>query len=185
VIGDVSGKGPEAAALTSLTRHTLRTAALHDTTPSGNLAVLNRALLAESDTSRFSTVTYARICPGPEGLDVRIASAGHPPPLLVRPGGEVERLDVRGTVVGVIAEPEFPEVEVRLRPGESLLLYTDGVTELRTTDWDYGEQRLLQSVRAHAGESADAIADAVLRMAVEAQDGEPRDDIALLCVKQV
>ena len=184
VIGDVSGKGPEAAALTSLTRHTLRAAALHHTTPSANLAVLNRALLAESDTSRFSTVVFARLCPGEEGLEVKIASAGHPPPLLVRSGGVVERLELRGTIVGVVPDADFEDVTVRLVPGEVLLLYTDGVTELRTTEWQYGEQRLLETVQAHAGDGVEVIADAVLRMAVEAQAGEPRDDIALLCLKK-
>jgi serine phosphatase RsbU (regulator of sigma subunit) len=184
VIGDVAGKGPEAAAVTSLTRHTLRTAALHHTTPSANLAVLNRALLAEADTSRFSTVTYARMCTGPDGLDVTIASAGHPPPLLMRASGEVVRLELRGTVVGAIEDPEFTECELRLDRGEALLLYTDGVTELRTTEWAYGEDRLLELVQGHAGRSADEITDAVLRMAVDAQDGEPRDDIALLCLRK-
>src|SRR4051794_8798858 len=184
VIGDVSGKGPEAAAVTSLTRHTLRTSALHNSAPAANLAVLNRALLAETDTNRFCTVVYARICPGPDGLAVTIASAGHPPPLLIRPGGDVQRLEVRGTIVGAVPEPEFRECEIRLVPGEALLVYTDGVTELRTTEWEYGEARLLETARAHSDDSAEAIADAVLQMAVGAQEGEPRDDIALLCLKQ-
>jgi serine phosphatase RsbU (regulator of sigma subunit) len=183
VIGDVSGKGPEAAAVTSLTRHTLRTAALHHTTPSANLEVLNRALLAESDTSRFSTVVYARVCPGPEGIDVTIASAGHPPPLLVRPDGDVQRVEARGTIVGVVGDPEFSECRIGLEPGEALLLYTDGVTELRIFEWQ-GERRLAEIVAEHAGRSAEAIADVVLRMAVDASDGEPRDDIALLCLRR-
>ena len=184
VIGDVSGKGPEAAAVTSLTRHTLRTSALHNSAPAANLAVLNRALLAESDVNRFCTVVYARVCPGPDGLDVAMASAGHPPPLLIRPGGEVQRLELRGTIVGALEEPEFGECEVRLESGDALLVYTDGVIELRTTEWEYGERRLLEIASEYADRSADEIADAVLRMAVEAQDGEPRDDIALLCLKQ-
>jgi PAS domain S-box-containing protein len=183
VIGDVSGKGPEAAALTSLTRHTLRTSALHHDTPAANLGILNRALLAETDVNRFCTVVYTRVCPGPGGVDLTIASAGHPPPLLIRPDGDVEHLEMRGTIVGAIAEPEFAEHRVRLGPGEALLVYTDGVTELRTSEWQYGERRLAETVRAHAGGPAEEIVDAVLHMAVEAQDGEPRDDIALLCLK--
>src|SRR4051794_16123328 len=183
VIGDVSGKGPEAAALTSLTRHTLRTSALHHDTPAANLAVLNRALLAETDVNRFCTVVYTRVCPDSDGVDLTIASAGHPPPLLVRPGGDVEHLEVRGTIVGAIAEPEFTERRVRLGRGDALLVYTDGVTELRTQEWQYGERRLAETVRAHAGGTAEEIVDAVLHMAVDAQDGEPRDDIALLCLK--
>jgi phosphoserine phosphatase RsbU/P len=70
------------------------------------------------------------------------------------------------------------------QPGETLLLYTDGVIELRTTEWAYGEQRLLEVAREHAGDSADGLVDAVLRMAVDAQEGEPRDDIALLCLRR-
>jgi PAS domain S-box-containing protein len=184
VIGDVSGKGPEAAAVTSLTRHTLRTSALHNNEPAANLAVLNRALLAEADVNRFCTVVYARVCPGPDGLDVTIASAGHPPPLLIRPGGDVRQLETRGTIVGAIADAEFGECKVHLDRGDALLAYTDGVIELRTTEWQYGEARLLEVARAHADDSAEEIADAVLAMAVEAQDGEPRDDIAVLCLKQ-
>jgi sigma-B regulation protein RsbU (phosphoserine phosphatase) len=96
----------------------------------------------------------------------------------------VERVEVRGTIVGAVAEPEFGECEIRLERGDALLAYTDGVTELRTTEWQYGESRLLETARAQADATADEIADAVLRMAVEAQEGEPRDDIALLCLKQ-
>jgi PAS domain S-box-containing protein len=184
IIGDVSGKGPEAAAVTSLTRHTLRTSALHHNSPAANLAVLNRALLAESNVNRFCTVVYARACPRPDGLDMTVASAGHPPPLVVRPGGEVRRLEARGTIVGAVADAEFRECKVHLAPGDALLVYTDGVIELRTTEWEYGERRLLETVQAHTDDSAEAIVDEVLRMAVDAQEGEPRDDIALLCLKQ-
>jgi len=184
VIGDVSGKGPEAAALTSLTRHTLRTSALHHSSPAANLGVLNSALLAEVDTNRFCTVVYARVCPGADGLAMTIASAGHPPPLVLRPGGEVQPLEARGTIIGAVPRPHFSECEVRLERGEALLLYTDGVTELRTTEWQYGERRLQEMAAEHTDDSADAIVDAVLHMAVDAQAGEPRDDIALLCLKQ-
>ena len=86
--------------------------------------------------------------------------------------------------LGVLADPEFGECEVRLESGDALLVYTDGVIELRTTEWEYGERRLLEVASEYADRSADEIVDAVLRMAVEAQDGEPRDDIALLCLKQ-
>jgi PAS domain S-box-containing protein len=184
VIGDVTGKGPEAAALTSLTRHTLRTAALHHEEPAANLEVLNRALLAETATSRFSTVVYARLCPDGDGIAITLASAGHPPPILVRPDGSLERVEVRGTLVGAVPDPEFSERAIRLAQGELLLLYTDGVTELRTQEWRYGDDRLTELLRDHAGEPAAKVADAVLAMAIEAQDGEPRDDIALLCLRK-
>ena len=94
----------------------------------------------------------------------------------------MERVDARGTLVGAVPDPEFAQIELSLDDGDLLLLHTDGVTELRTTEWQYGEDRLTELLQAHAGQPPERVADAVLRMAVEAQDGEPRDDIALLCL---
>ncbi len=183
LIGDVSGKGPEAAALTSLTRHTLRTASLQHQSPAENLHVLNRALLADTTTTRFSTVLYARLCPGASGARVTVAGGGHPGPLILRAGGELERVDVRGTLVGGVADPEFGERDLRLEPGDLMLLYTDGVTELRTRDPLYGDRRLAETLRGLTGASAEQVVEEVRSMAVGLQDGPPRDDIAVLAIK--
>lgn len=183
LIGDVSGKGPEAAALTSLTRHTLRAASLQHSGPAENLRVLNRALLADTDTTRFSTVLYARLRPSQDGTLVTLASGGHPGPLVLRADGALERVDVRGTLIGGVSDPAFEEHEVRLGRGDLMLLYTDGVTELRTRDPQFGERRLAETLGGLCGASAVRVADAVERMAVELQDGPPRDDIALLAVR--
>lgn len=183
LIGDVSGKGPEAAALTSLTRHTLRAASLQHSGPAENLRVLNRALLADTDTTRFSTVLYARLRPSQDGTLVMLASGGHPGPLVLRADGALERVDVRGTLIGGVSDPAFEEHEVRLGRGDLMLLYTDGVTELRTRDPQFGERRLAETLGGLCGASAVRVADAVERMAVELQDGPPRDDIALLAVR--
>ena len=92
MIGDVSGKGAEAAAVTALARHTLRTAALHHDEPAANLAVLNRALLAERGTE-FCTVVCARAAPRRRTARRGARHGGHPPPLVVRAGGGVERVE--------------------------------------------------------------------------------------------
>ncbi|HYM59119.1 MAG TPA: SpoIIE family protein phosphatase [Solirubrobacteraceae bacterium] len=183
VIGDVSGKGPEAAALTSLTRHTLRAASLQHSGPAENLRMLNRALLADTDTTRFSTVLYARLRPSEDGTLVTLASGGHPGPLVLRADGALERVDARGTLIGGVSDPTFEEHEVRLEHGDLMLLYTDGVTELRTRDPQFGERRLAETLGGLRAASAAQVADSVERMAVELQDGPPRDDIALLAVR--
>jgi len=187
LIGDVSGKGPEAAALTSLTRHTLRTAGMGGNgflpSPIESLSILNRALLADTTTTRFSTVLYARVCPGEDGALLTLASGGHPDSLVLRADGTLERIDVRGTLVGGVIDPEFKERDVRLRHSDLLLAYTDGVTELRTRDPLYGDRRLEETLRGLAGASAEQVVEEVRQMAVELQDGPPRDDIAVLALR--
>jgi PAS domain S-box-containing protein len=184
LIGDVSGKGPEAAAITSLSRHTLRAAALRDGTPVENLSLLNDALLNQADSGlRFCTVLYARLCPGDNEALLTLSNGGHLPPLLVRARGTVEEIAIPGTLVGALREPRFEERDVRLGPGELLLLYTDGVVELRGEDAAAGERRLRDVLAAHAGAPAATVVEAVARMAVDRQAGEPRDDIAILALR--
>ena len=186
VIGDVSGKGAEAAALTSLTRHTLRAASLRALAPRENLELLNRALWSQLDPGgRFCTVLYARICPSAEGATVTLATGGHLPPAILRAGGRVERLQLRGAIVGGLREPDFGERDIQLGPDDLLLLFTDGVTEIRSPEgWgDAGDRALEEVLSAHRGAPADEIVAAVEARAVELQGGEPRDDIALLAVR--
>jgi serine phosphatase RsbU (regulator of sigma subunit) len=184
VVGDVTGKGAEAAALTSLTRHTLRAGALRGATASENLELLNTALWSQSHTDgRFASVVYSRLCPSARGVTVTVASGGHPPPLVLRVSGEVEEVRTSGTLVGALRDGRFTELDVKLAPGDLLLLYTDGVTEVRRRDVAFGERALRDVLAAHAGASADEVVAAVERSAVELQDGEPRDDIAVVAVR--
>jgi serine phosphatase RsbU (regulator of sigma subunit) len=184
VIGDVSGKGAKAAALTALTRHTLYAAALRDSSPARNLAFLDEAMRGRAHgLVAFSTVLYARVCPGRDSTVLRLASGGHPPPLVLRADGRVERLELSGTLVGVLEEARFDEREARLRPGDLLLLYTDGAVELRRRDLGFGERELESVLRGHAGRSAEQVVDAVARRIEELQDGTPRDDVALLALR--
>ncbi|HEX5782978.1 MAG TPA: SpoIIE family protein phosphatase [Solirubrobacteraceae bacterium] len=184
VVGDVSGKGAPAAALTALARYSLRmTARMHDD-PAANLALLNRAFYEDTQGYDFCSVVYARICPGEDGVDVRFANGGHLPPLLVRVDGSIEAIEGgRGTLVGAIADATFEEATLSLQPGEILLLYSDGVTEVRMSDVGLGERELRAALAAHAGGSAQELVTEIARRAVELQSGTPRDDIALLAIK--
>jgi PAS domain S-box-containing protein len=185
VIGDVSGKGAEAAAVTSLTRHTLRAASLRETGPRQTLELLNDALLAQPDPAgRFCTVLLGRTTSAPGGgVDLTLATGGHLPPMIVRVGGRVERIQLRGSIVGGFDRPHFGQREVHLDPGDVLVTFTDGVTEVRSREPDLGEEALEEVLRAHRGEAVEDIVAAIEARAVELQAGEPRDDIALLALR--
>lgn len=184
LIGDVCGKGAEAAALTSLARHGLRTLARDDPTPSRVLAELNDVIVRERGLEpRFSTVAYARLAPVGGGVGVTVASAGHPLPLVVRSDGRVEPLGRPGTLLG-----PFPEVRVHdrseaLRPGDAIVLYTDGVTEARRAGELFGDARLRDLLSAHAGAGADELAGAIEGAVVGFHGGPLADDLAVLVVR--
>jgi PAS domain S-box-containing protein len=183
VIGDVSGKGAEAAALTALTRHTLYAAALRETSPARNLAFLDEVMRKRRrGGASFSTVLYVRVCPGLDSTALTLASGGHPPGLILRADGTVERVEAPGTLVGVLENAHFEERSARLSPGDLLLLCTDGAIELRR-DMSFGEQQVEQALRRHAGMPAQDVVDAVARRIDELQDGSPRDDVALLALR--
>jgi serine phosphatase RsbU (regulator of sigma subunit) len=183
IIGDVSGKGAEAAGLTALTRHTLRTAALLGSEPAADLALLNRAMLGESGR-HFCTVVCGRLRPHAGGLDCWFANGGHLPPLLLRRDGTVEETRARlGPLVGSFSDARYEEVALRLEPEDLLVLYTDGVTEVSRREAMRGERELRAAVAACAGRSAEEVVDAVERRAMDLLGGRPRDDMALLAVK--
>jgi serine phosphatase RsbU (regulator of sigma subunit)/CHASE3 domain sensor protein/putative methionine-R-sulfoxide reductase with GAF domain len=180
-IGDVCGKGVDAAALTSLARHTLRAAAHERATPSDVLELLNRAVLAENKPGQFLTAIFARLEALPDGrFRLVFACGGHPPPVVLDAGLESRPLRCAGTLLGVVEDPELGDATVELDVGDTLLLYTDGLTEagapsrLLTTE---DVARLLASVR---GETASQTAEGCLREALAASGGAIRDDTAVL-----
>ncbi|QWB21516.1 MULTISPECIES: PP2C family protein-serine/threonine phosphatase [Streptomyces] len=151
-LGDVCGKGPAAASLTSLTRYTLRAAAHHDPDPAAALATLN-AVLHERYTAggdpRYCTCVFGIVEPGGDHgpTVVRLASGGHPPALVLRSDGRAEFLHTRGgLLVGVVPDAPISTVETVLAAGDTIVLYTDGLTEARSgphRDDLYGENALL------------------------------------------
>jgi phosphoserine phosphatase RsbU/P len=180
VVGDVRGKGVEAAVVTALARYTIRAAAVSQETPSQVLAVLNQVLI-QNETDRFCTVAVVCLRQKDRGWAATVSCGGHPLPLLARPGA-AEGVGVPALLLGEFADIRFHDQEVSLLPGEMLVLYTDGVTEARSENGFYGEERLEHLVAAGA-ESAQEMTETVLNEVLSFQSGNPRDDIVVVAVR--
>jgi len=184
-LGDVSGKGVDAAVVTGLTRYTLRAAAVFDDDPIEVLRNLNIVLSQElgGELNRFCTLIYGKLTKCDNGFDVHLASGGHPPPLLFYADGSAYYVDsIGGQAVGITTEPRFVASRFVLAPGDALMLYTDGLTEAGT---GIGHQRyddegaLLRFAKAHSPTTASAIVDAVSGL-LEGLGSGVKDDTAVL-----
>ncbi|AKZ60191.1 putative magnesium or manganese-dependent protein phosphatase [Streptomyces ambofaciens ATCC 23877] len=188
-LGDVCGKGPQAAAVTSLTRYTLRAAALHDPDPVAALTTLNQVLHERytGGDPRYCTVIFGVLEPDPATgqVSVHVASGGHPPALVLRADGTADFLPTPGgLLVGVLPAATFVTATSVLGPGDSLVLYTDGLTEARTSedrDSLYGDEALLDFAAGHAGKSPQAVIQALTGLLDGFGDGLD-DDTALLAL---
>jgi serine phosphatase RsbU (regulator of sigma subunit) len=180
LVGDVAGKGPQAAASTALTRYVVRGATIGEHRPSRVLSTANEAIFSERD-DRLCTAVYARLRPVGHAARLTLARAGHPAPLLIRVDGTVAELGSPGLPLGAFRAQEPPDEVVLLDPGELVLLFTDGVTDARRGDEPFGDARLVEVVREVAGGTAEELVDAVARAVREWSEGEPvTDDIAVL-----
>ena len=128
VIGDVCGKGAEAAAVTALARYTIRAAAAQRSSPAAILRWVNEAMLREG-SSRFCTIAVAHLDRSRATTRLTVAVGGHPAPLVLRADGSVEEAGAGGTLIGLVEDPNLREATTELAPGDAVLLYTDGVTE--------------------------------------------------------
>lgn len=182
VIGDVCGKGAAAAALTGLARHTIRAAALGASGPRRVLGVLNEAIARHGDDHRFCTVALAEVWRAPGGARAIVARAGHPRPLVLRAGGELEVVRCAGIALGFVPDPEVGEVEVELAPGDALLLHTDGLTDARVEGRLLGEEGARELVRGLHGLDAGRMASGVERR-LDELGAELRDDLAVLVLR--
>lgn len=185
LIADVCGKGPDAASVTALARHTVRATALDDPAPAHVVGALNRALL-DGRGGPFLTAVYVVLRrdgrdAGAWSWTAEIACAGHPCPVLAT-RGDARLVGEPGTLLGVVPEPVVNAVTVPLRPGESLVLYTDGVSEARDAQGGFfGDDALLGSLAGSGGsatEAVDRVAGAVRQHGGDAA----RDDLAILVV---
>ena len=190
VIGDVSGKGPEAGAIAGLARHTLRAGLLRERTPSRLLELLHEALRRnEAADDRFCTVCLTVLdVPGRRrrrrAADLTISCGGHPLPILVHRDGAAEQVPCRGTLLGLTDRVALVDQHVRLRRGDVAIFYTDGITEAHDPGQRIlGERRLMDVVQRNAQLDPDALADRILLEANHSVSGPPRDDMALLVLR--
>ncbi|MEW2066261.1 SpoIIE family protein phosphatase [Streptomyces sp. NPDC007346] len=182
LIGDVCGRGAEAAALTGLARHTLRTLLEEGTDAGTALSRLNRALRQER-ASRFLTAVVATLTPQADGTALlSTCSAGHPPPLVLRADGTVSEVLCGGLLLGVLDDVSYESHEERIAQGDTLVLFTDGLTESREAGGAFFESVLPGRLAALRGSGAARIAESLAQQAGEFRDSG-QDDIALLVAR--
>ncbi|MFF5899298.1 SpoIIE family protein phosphatase [Streptomyces argenteolus] len=184
VLGDVCGKGLDAAVLTGKIRNTLQALTPMAGDHERMLRLLNGALL-NSHHTRFATLVLASVQRVENRVRLRLTSAGHPSPLVVRNDGRVDEIDTRGTLVGALPHIEARTVETHLDPGETCLLYTDGVTEARggpLGDELFGEERLRRVLSECAGMPGQAVVERVQMLASQWLHDGRHDDMALVAI---
>ncbi len=184
VLGDVSGVGPEAAALTGIARYTIRAVA-RDDGPSEVLRALNDALNNQRTDDRFCTALYLTLVPAATGVGVTLANGGHPPPLVLHDDGRVDVVTgASGLPLGMFPDAGVSDRQLTLAPGDAMILYTDGVIEARSPSGDQlGQERLEELVAGCAGRTADGIARRLELAVIDHQAGVTLDDVAVLVVR--
>ncbi|MBA2693095.1 MAG: SpoIIE family protein phosphatase [Rubrobacter sp.] len=186
VVGDVCGKGPDAAAVAALSRYTIQAVVMNEDSPAKILSALNKAMLRQLDDLKFSTITCARLekAEGENTFDLTVSRGGHPAPLVHRFDGRIEKIEMPGRVLGVFDDPGVEERVVRLFPGDAAVFYTDGLTEARAPDGSlFGEERLLDLLRECGEGKAAEIAECLKDAVHDFDDGVPLDDLAVLVLK--
>ena len=183
VLGDVCGKGVDAAVLNSRARQSIRTAARYDRSPGRILSTLNDVLYDDA-SDKFVTVVCALVSPRDDGsVLVQVAVAGHPAPLVVRADGEVEQPAVNGRLAGVIRHDDpYEEVGFELLPGDAMVLFSDGIYEAKGPRGLYGMDRLRKVLARYAGSGAVPMCEAIEQDVVEHLGGHGHDDMTALVV---
>lgn len=187
-LGDVCGKGAEALAESGRVQHSLAALMVTERDPTQLLYLLNRALLAAGRTV-FTTMVLGALRPAGQGYRLILATGGHPPPMVLRRSGQVHEVAVPGTVVGILPDARFGRTSIALEPGETLLLYSDGVTEAGRPSSEgqeqFGPARLAECLRACTGMSAQAVATRVEHTIAGWLGREDGDDLAVLAVRVI
>lgn len=181
VLGDVSGKGAAAAPVTSLARYTLRSEAARFSSPASILAATHEALRRDQP-ERFCTALLLFLERLNGSFSMTLTSAGHPLPVLLRKGS-ITRIGIPGTIIGMLDSVVLDDEHLILEPGDVLVLHTDGVTEARQGNRFLGEDGLDERLVDGPVESARQLADRIVADVVAFQNGDPRDDIALLVIR--
>jgi serine phosphatase RsbU (regulator of sigma subunit) len=179
IIGDVTGKGVQAAALTSLMRHGARFVAQTDPRPAAILTRLDTALKQRSDVSPCTALCLLL---GDDG--VTLCSAGHPMPLVVSKSGEIRELGTPQLLLGVASSNTWRDEQLALAADETIVLHTDGVTDLRGDGGRFGERRLHAALRRHASAPPDELLERLDAALAAFQVGPQPDDTAMISLRR-
>jgi serine phosphatase RsbU (regulator of sigma subunit) len=195
MVGDVVGSGARAAAATAVVRHTARAVSPYVRRPAAVVDAINRALIDAAVEEQFATLAYGHVHAADGRATVELVNAGHPRPLVLRAGGVVEEVEAEGPFVGQFPGLRHEPVEVSLGPGDTLVLFTDGVLEARTPRVRhgragddrsrdmFGERRLAHVLAGSRGAGADRIAAEITRAVQRFTGGDAADDLAVLVLK--
>lgn len=182
-VGDVCGKGPEAAAVTALVRHSIRAFAFVRASPAQVLGAVNEVMLGHALAQRFATVILARLDLTAEPARAVVAGAGHPPPVLLAANGFAECPGVRGTMLGVRPGSNVLDLELELKPGSTLVLYTDGLLDAGAPRRGLTPRELCDLLAEHAGAPPQVIVQQLERLALSSGGGRLRDDVAIVAAR--
>jgi phosphoserine phosphatase RsbU/P len=181
-VGDVSGKGVAASLLMTHLSAIFRSLLPLDLPLPELMSRANHLFCESTPATHYATLVAGRTTEN----SVDLCNAGHCRPLLLRQGG-TEQIDAGGLPLGLFCDGRYPVTNVRLQPGDSLVLYSDGITETQDRDGNlYEQERLIRSLNAHADRDAAAMADAVIRDVARFRDTRPRhDDMTLLILRRL
>jgi serine phosphatase RsbU (regulator of sigma subunit) len=183
ILGDVTGKGIQAAADMAMAKFSFRALARMHPEPEDFLAAVNEVVVDEIETGKFITMIYALF--DPVAGAVASASAGHPPARVVYADGQVGELGGRGLALGIDSDQVYEAARDELVPGTTVVLYTDGVIEARRDGELYGEERLDDLLHRRAALGPQELAEAVLAECRSFAGGELSDDCAVVCLRLV
>ncbi len=183
-LGDVCGKGPDAAAITSLARYTMRTAAMLHETPDAILADLNAALLMHHDgPMQTCTAVYGQLDMTRGIASVTLAVAGHPPPLIVRADAGIQIASAYGTMLGAVEDPTFVTCQLELAAGDAVVLCSDGIYDTKLHGVRVDEPCVAQLLSGSARASAQDLVDRLVLALLEV-DRPMRDDVAIMALRR-
>jgi hypothetical protein len=183
VVGDVCGKGPEAAAVTALVRHSVRAFAFVRASPAQVLGAVNQVMLGHSLAYRFATAVVVRLDLSANPVRATVASAGHPPPLLLAPNGSAGCVSGQGMMLGVRPGSNVVDVRLTLAPGSTLVLYTDGLLDAGAPRRGSTPEELCGLLAGHAGACPEQVVRQLERQALSNGAGRLRDDVAIVAAR--
>jgi serine phosphatase RsbU (regulator of sigma subunit) len=183
VVGDVCGKGPEAAAVTALVRHSIRAFAFVRASPAQVLGAVNEVMLGHTLAQRFATVVVVRLDLKSKRTRAVVAAAGHPPPVVMAHDGSIHCPSMQGMMLGVRSGSNVLDFELELEQGSTLVLYTDGLLDAGAPLRGLTSRQLCSLLADQAGAGPTAIVQRLEQLALASGAGRLRDDIAIVAAR--